>query len=271
MTLLLALVLAPPAIADDIDLGDIEIDLDDIDLGSSGHGDESSTYTGGLTERKNDLGDNVPVTVTHYGGNITVRCTEGDQISARIDFSVEGTDRDRLKAYGDGIGLAVWGDANGAGAKTRMPSKSSAIQRADVPLMVSAPPGTRLTVQGRDGWVQITNCTGALKASSTAGGVFAEGRYDSFQVTSQDGDVKVELTGNSVINASSAATSTKGKVELILPDDANVKLAATGAEVRVEHLVSGTNTDTNVSGNIGNGGPSVRLSAPKGEVKVKTP
>ncbi|MCB9745559.1 MAG: hypothetical protein H6740_23470 [Alphaproteobacteria bacterium] len=265
---LLSLLAASPALADDIDLDDIDINLDDLDLGDGG-GSDSLTYTGGLTERKAGIGEDKPVTISHTQGAITVNCSDGDTLSARVDFVIEGSDKGKMEALGKSIGLAAWGDANGGGAKVRMNSWGSGISSVNAPLMVTAPKRSRITVTGGPQGVSVTNCTNDVKVTA-AGGIYVEGAYNGFTVRSSKGDVKVEIEAGAVIAKTSSAISDTGSATLIMPDNPSNQLVATGNEVAVAPLVTGKNTPTSVIGEMGNGGAKITLSAPKGKVKVET-
>lgn len=266
---LIAPTLAQEAGEEEFGFGDFELDLDDFDLDDN-DGPGSMTYSGGHTERTEDLKENAAVTITHYGGPIRVRCIDQPHVSARIDFELEGTSEANLQAVGNGIRLQASGSEGWAKVSSIVPGKRSGISDMDVPMTVSTPKKVRLTIAGRDGEISVDGCTGTVKASTSKGGATVGGTFSQFDVRAGDGEVYVRLDEGSVIEKSSGATASRGKVELIMPLTVDVKLQATGAEVSVLHTVTGTNNPTNVSGAIGNGGPLVKLYGKDG-VSVSSP
>lgn len=264
--------LSAPAFAEDeeeLGFGDFELDLDDFDLGGESAA-SMMTYSGGHTERSEKLDDNAAVTITHYGGTINVRCTDSEEISARVDFIIEGTKEPPMQAVGDGIRLQAQGKGTWGKVSTVVPGSRSGVESITVPLVVSIPEKTRVTVTGRKGWVSVSNCEGTVKASNASGDISVSGTLSQFSVRAPDGDVKVELEEASSITKSSAITASKGSASLVLPLTVDVKLQATGGSVSVLHTVEGNNTGTNVSGNIGNGGPLVKVYA-KQAVEITSP
>ena len=272
MLILLTALITPSLAQDDEEFGfgDLDIDLDDIDLGDGDDGPASMNYTGGHTERSEELSENAAVTITHYGGSISVRCTDTDSINARVDFNLEGTHEANLKAVGDGIRLQAQGKDTWGKVSTIVPGKRSGISTMDVPLSVSVPQKVRLTVNGRASWIAISGCEGTVKAVTSKEGITADGTYTQFDLRAGDGDVKLELSEDSLVAKTSGITASKGSAELVLPLTNDVRLQATGGEVTVLHTVTGTNTPTNVSGTIGEGGPLVKVYG-KESVNITSP
>lgn len=272
--LIALLALSSPATAQDDEetfgFGDLDIDIDDIDLGDGDDGPASMNYTGGHSERSESLDENAAVTITHYGGSISVRCADTEEIAARLDFNLEGTHEANMKAVGDGIRLQAQGNGAWGKVSTVVPGKRSGISAMDVPLSVSVPEKVRLTVSGRSGWIAISGCEGTVKATTSVEGITVDGTYSQFDLRAGAGDVKLDLGTDSVVAKTSGITASKGDVSLTLPLTADARLQATGGEVSVLHTVTGTNTPTNVSGTIGAGGPLVKVHG-KGRVEVTSP
>ncbi|MFZ5479859.1 MAG: hypothetical protein ACOZNI_24050 [Myxococcota bacterium] len=206
-----------------------------------------------------------PVAVTHSGGNVSVRCFDTDTLSARLQYVVTGTAEGPMQAAGNGVGLAVWGDANGGGVKTRTPSKQSGVSDVDVTLTVNIPRGTSavtVTQTGR-GWVQVLDCSGNVKVSAGAGGAYASGTLTSATVSASGGDVKVDVDANTVLKGTTTVSAPGGNATLILAPAQGGKLTAKGEEVSVQQTVMGTNTGTLVQGDMGVAGPAITVSAKK--------
>lgn len=272
---LLPVLFVTPALADDDDggLGMPMIDLDDIDLGggSSGSAAEELNYTGALNERTTGVNEDAKVSVTHYYGDVTVYCTDDEKVTARSDYSITGTKAANVESKGKSMRIAVGGEGGWGSVKTTMNGTTSGISSWSYPLTVTVPKKALLTVTGRDGSVSVSGCEGTVKVRTTKGGVGVEGTLSKVDVASTDGDVRVNLGEDSVITSTSAIVSYKGRVDLVLPFGANNKLQVTGSQVSVGHVVDGSNSGTNVSGTIGNGGALIKVSAPKGEVDVSSP
>lgn len=259
----------PPSVEPEaIDLGIDDI-MNDIDLGPSTR-QESVTYEGSLDQQGLKYVAGKPVAIAHSGGNIRVRCAEREGITARVAYSLRGTNTANMERYGKGIGLAVYGGATSGSVKTRMPSRPSGIDSFDVELTVNLPKKAAVTVTGGDGWVQVVGCEGSVKVSSRSGGAYVEGTLTSFAVSSTGGDVKVELSDDSKLAGTSSVSAAGGDAELDLPMSYGGKLTARGSSVRVAHNVAGTNTDTLVQGTVGSGNASLTVSA-KGAVVIKSP
>ncbi len=250
------------------DLGIDDI-MKDINLGSEGASAEVS-YEGRLSSSAPNYAAGKPVTITHTGGTIAIRCMDAPGITARLGYTIYGTNKTSMENFGKGVGLTSWGDANGGGVKTRIPSKGSGISRVDIPLTVNLPLDAKVTVAGGAGWVQIIDCRGTVKSTNGDGGAFVSGTYTNVNVSASRGDVKVELSDASVLAGANNVAAPGGSVVLRLPLSYNGKFMAKGANVTVFHTVMGTNTGTLVQGTIGTGTASVTVSA-KENVEVTAP
>jgi hypothetical protein len=230
------------------------------------------TYEGGLSGNAPNYGKGKPVVITHASGNVSVRCINVDALSGRLQYTVFGSQEGPMESYGKGIGLAVWGDSNGGGAKSRIPSKPSGVARAQVDLVVNIPKGTSsLTVsQTGSGWVQVNDCGGNVKVTAGSGGAYVSGALTGFNVTATGGDVKIEPTSDTVLKSTSSASAPGGNLTVVLPSAQGGKLSAKGSEVAVQQTVMGTNTPTLVQGDMGLAGPTISLSA-KSRVEVNQP
>ena len=263
MSLLLAALLLAPAQADDWDM-DMEIELG----GADSKGQEMVTYQGDSSKVAPDYVPGTPVAITHAGGNITVNCVDREGISARVRYTVEGTNRDALKRFGDGVGLKAWGGGRGGGVQTRIPGASSSIKRKDVPLVVSIPKQVSLKVKGGAGWIQITGCEGPVAAANRSGDIIMSGKLTAASANAPKGDVTISIDESAKMSGGSKVSSS-GNATLKIPSDYGGKISARGADVKVKHLVDGTESGTSVQGSIGDGTASLTISA-KGSVSVQT-
>jgi len=227
------------------------------------------TYEGGNSATAANYVRGKPVSITHSSGNLSVRCMDTDKLSARLAYIVYGTSEGPMESMGKGIGLAVWGDSTGGGAKTKVPSKPSGVSKADVTLTVNVPMGTTavsITETG-PGWVQVIDCDGNVKVTAGAGGAYVSGQLTGATVTAIGGDVKVVQNGDSVFKNTTTISAPAGNVEVQLAPAQGGKLTAKAAEVTVSQTVMGTNTSDLVQGDLGVAGPAITVTG-KGTAKV---
>ena len=189
-------------------------------------------------------------------------------ISARVSYALEGTNRDALKRFGDGVGLKAWGGPRGGGVQTRIPSASSSIKRRDVPLNVTLPRDVQLKVSGGAGWIQVSGCVGPVSAANRSGDIVIDGKLTRASAKAPKGDVTISIDESATMSGTSTVTAS-GKATLKIPSHYGGKISARGQGVTVRHLVDGTETDTLVQGTIGSGSATLNVSA-KGEVNVQT-
>ncbi len=220
-------------------------------------------YSGGFDGSAPNYVAGKPVVVAHSQGNLSVRCVDTDTLSARIRYSLTGSSEAGMKAFGDGIGMSVSGDAAGGSVKSRVPSSKSGVTTSDVQVTVNIPAGTKaltITHSGK-GWVEVLNCSGALKVTAGTGGAYASGKMTALTLTASGGDVKVEPDKGTPFTGAVNVAAPGGSLSFVLPSAQGGKLNAKAAEVTVSQTVMGTNTATLVSGDLGLAGPNIALSA----------
>jgi hypothetical protein len=256
--------------------GDVDVDalMKSMDLGPTavGEGDyvNEMSYEGHLSQAAEKYKPGTPITISHTGGPITVRCQEQTGLSARLAYTIYGTNGPNMERFGKGIGLSAYGAASASSVKTRMPAKSAGITRWEVPLTVNLPRQANVTVVGGAGYVQVDDCEGTVKVSNAKGGVVISGKHSAVNVTSGGGDVKIHLDAESTLKGASTISS-KGGISLELPTTYDGKFSAKGSQVRVFHTVNGPHSDTLVQGTVGSGTTaSLNLSA-AGNVDVTAP
>lgn len=227
------------------------------------------TYEGGNSATAANYVRGKPVTITHSSGNLSVRCMDTDKLSARLAYIVYGTSEGPMETMGKGIGLAVWGDATGGGAKTKVPSKPSGVSKAEVTLTVNVPMGTTAVTisETGPGWVQVVDCDGNVKVTAGAGGAYVSGQLTGATVTATGGDVKVVQNGDAVFKNTTAVSAPAGNVELQLAPAQGGKITVKATEVTVSQTVMGTNTSDLVQGDLGVAGPTITVTG-KGTAKV---
>jgi hypothetical protein len=247
------LILALPAFAQDDEPGLAEI-----------------SYNGSMRGNAPNYVKGKPVSVSHSGGNIQVRCMNVDKLSAVVQYTVYGTQEGPMESMGNGYGVAVYGDSKVGSVKTRVPSKPSGVTRAEADLTVNIPAGIAgLTVtQSGKGWVQVLGCSGIVKIGAGAGGAYAEGAWTGGAITAAGGDVKLELSKDAILKSATSVSAPGGNATLLISPAQGGTLKAAGAEVAVSQTVMGTNSATLVQGSMGVAGPAISVTAPRGKAEV---
>lgn len=269
--LTLALWQGSAAVAQDEGGGLLDIDIGDIDLsGDTKGGEQSMSYEGQVGQDAANYKPGTPVYITHTKGNISVRCTDSEGIQARINFTVEGTKEDAMQRLGNSIGISTYASTAQGKVSTSVPAKYSGIDAIYAPLTVNLPREAKVNVTGGGGWVQVVGCTGTVKATTRGGGIYVDGVLSSFDLSTNEGDIEIELDSSAEITAASRATATAGAVTLRMPITQKGNLNAKGSEITVDHLVNGTNTPTHVQGTLSDAGPSIAITA-QGKVSITTP
>jgi hypothetical protein len=251
--------------------GLLDIDIGDFDLGDDTKGGEQSmSYEGQVGQDADNYVPGTPVYITHTKGNISVRCTDSPGIQARVNFTVDGTKEDAMQRLGDSIGIRTYASNSQGKVSTSVPGKYSGIDAIHTPLTVNLPREAKVNVTGGGGWVQVVGCTGSVKATTRGGGIYVDGVLSSFDLSTNEGDIEIELDKTAEITATSRATATAGAVLLRMPITQKGNLSARGSEITVDHLVNGTNTPTHVQGTLSDSGPSISITA-SGKVTISTP
>lgn len=220
------------------------------------------TYEGGNSATAANYVRGKPVTITHASGNLQVRCMETEKLSARLQYTVFGTQEGPMESMGKGIGLAVWGDSTKGGVSVRVPSKPSGVSRADVQLTVNIPaPTTAVTVtQTGDGWVQVVGCDGVVKVSAGKGGAYVSGHLKGATVTASGGDVKVLQEEDAVFTAPTTVSAPAGSAVVQVAPAQGGKVTVKAEEVSVAQTVMGTNLPNLVQGDLGLAGPTITVT-----------
>ena len=236
---------------------------------------EELSYNGSFSQTAPGYARGKPVSISHSGGNISVRCIDTQELSARLAFKTAGFVEASLRAFGDGLGMATAGDSAGGSVKTKIPSKSG-INSADVELTVNVPLGpSGVTVtQTGTGWVEVMNCAGAVKVTSGTGGVYVSGKLTAVNIAAPGGDIKVEQAADGVLTGASALSAPGGSILMLMPGSQAAKLTAKAATVTMSHLVMGQNGGSLVQGDINggtaSGGVVLNLTA-RDRVELKQP
>ncbi len=241
---------------------DIEIDL-------GGPEEAPLSYNGGFTTRSADkVATNAAVSVSSPVGTTTVYCTDTEYVEARVDYALSGPAGAPLEAYGKSFKVATTGGTTGK-VTILAGTRGAGVKTSKVTVTVNVPKQARLTVSAGGDWVKVIGCDGTVSATSKTS-AYVGGPLDGFNVTANNGNIVVEVEGDSKIVAASTISAPHGDVTLSMPFAQDLKIDARGTAVTVAQSVTGTNDAAVVSGAIGAGGPALTIKA-SGTVTVKTP
>jgi hypothetical protein len=242
--------------------------LDSIDIDLSNE-PKIITFTGDFSQKSDPVAPEVVMGVSHPGGSVVVRCADTPEITARINYTIDGYSEGSAQRFGQSIKMSTYGKGLSGDIKVLMPPKTSEIKRYEAALSVTAPLRPVLTVNATTSWVQVSNCGGTVKATAANGGAYVDGPLRGFVVTATRGDAKVVVLDASRITVNSSISAPQGSVDLLLPAGQNLRVAIKGAAVTFDQPVNGTVTTTNVTGTVGAGGPTLTITAGK-DVYVHT-
>ena len=252
---------------EELGFGDLDIDID-FDLGETA--EPTMTYEGGTDYSAPKYVAGKPMTISHSGGPISVRCSDRDGFTARVSYVLTGTDGPALERMGNGVGISAGATTSSGWAKVRTPGRPSSVKEAIIILTVNMPPSADLRITGGSGPDDVLKCSGPVRASNRSGGGTYEGTFSRVSITSGSGDVTVRMTDESQLSGSSGITASKGDLLLVLPTSYQGRFSARGNPVDVEPMVMGDTTETSVTGTMGEGKASLTLKA-GGELTVKNP
>jgi DUF4097 and DUF4098 domain-containing protein YvlB len=125
-----------------------------------------------------------------------------------------------------------------------------------------------------DGSIDIDHATGRVDADSGDGSIEIAGRLDELTVHTGDGPVRVNAADGSAMKNDWRITTGDGRIALRIPSGFNAAIdASTGdGSVRVEGISKaprdGDEDRSRVVGQLGSGGPTLRLRSGDGSIEV---
>jgi DUF4097 and DUF4098 domain-containing protein YvlB len=232
---------------------------------SAGHGDVTLEGLAGAANVSAGRGD---VKADNLGGPLQVQMAKGDFSAHSIagDLTLKGRMDD--VSVSDVQGATVlegdfFGDTNVAHITTSVHFHSS---RTDVQLVRL--PGN-LSIDSGD--LQLNNAVGPARISTNAKDVGCTGIAGELRVEDGDGDISVGLVpplGESQIH------NRNGEINLTLPKSAGFRLQATAKNGNIDSKldlpVNTAGGGQSVSGQVGEGGPSIVLAADHGDIAIAT-
>lgn len=150
--------------------------------------------------------------------------------------------------------------------------------QASVSFEVFAPRDTDLTLLATNGPVNIHGIDGRIRVTATNGPVFAGGVSGDVEVTATNGPVEIDLGGSAWRGAGLKVSAQNGPITLRVPRDYSARLAAatdngriTADGVRLDETARqrGRYTGDRLDATLGRGGPTLRLDAQNGPVRLR--
>jgi len=198
---------------------------------------------------------------------------------------------EEAEQYFSKLDVDVTGDENNVEVRTRFPSRKRKVS-VSVSYEIQVPREAELVLATSNGAVFVENIDGTVKLKSSNGKLECENVTGSVEATTSNG--KVSLTGISgSIDAHTSNGSIKivhtdplddsdiiacktsnGSIKLELHKDSSFNLEAHTSNGRIATefpiKMKGELSRQHVSGTVGNGGPSVRLTTSNGSISIDT-
>jgi hypothetical protein len=188
------------------------------------------------------LGTAPDLEITDFAGSVTIRAGDGDAV--RVVATKKASSQSRL----DRIDVDMNARSGGLKIETR---KLFNTGNASVDLEITAPAGSRVTVDTGAGEIDIRGVTGRIDLHSGAGTVAVRGAQGPVQVDLGAGQIDYEGTPSGDCRFQTGA----GEIIIRLPEDPNVRIdVGTGlGTVAVEFDVDGSVSLRSANGVIGDG------------------
>ena len=138
---------------------------------------------------------------------------------------------------------------------------------------IKAPVKTSVDAKAENGGIEFTKLDGQLRFNTTNGGVELTDVAGDVKGETTNGGLDIKLSGRRWVGAGLNAQTTNGGVELALPKDYGAHLEAStvngGFEIEPAIVMQGKMKNS-ISGDIGGGGPTLKLDTVNGGVEVTT-
>ncbi len=138
---------------------------------------------------------------------------------------------------------------------------------------IKAPVKTSVDAKAENGGIEFTKLDGQLRFNTTNGGVELTDVAGDVKGETTNGGLDIKLSGPRWVGAGLNAQTTNGGVELALPKDYGAHLEAStvngGFEIEPAIVMQGKMKNS-ISGDIGGGGPTLKLDTVNGGVEVTT-
>lgn len=137
---------------------------------------------------------------------------------------------------------------------------------------IFVPRSTNLSLKTHNGGISISDVRGQIEFDATNGGVSLKHLAGNVKGTTKNGGLNIELDGSRWDGDGMDVTTTNGGVKLALPENYSAHLEAGtvngGLKFDIPITVQGE-IKRELSTNLGNGGPTIRVRTTNGGVTVK--
>jgi hypothetical protein len=210
-------------------------------------------------EKSFEIGRTPELEISNFAGAVTIR--RGEEEVVRVIATKKASSQDRL----DRIEVDMNAGDERLTIRTR---KLFDTGNASVELEITAPAGTRVSVDTGAGEVRVHDITGQIDIHSGAGSVDVRGAQDTTRIQLGAGEITYEGTPSGSCRFETGA----GEIILRLPRSPDVRIDAGSGigDVDVDFDVDGHTSPRSVYGVIGDGGQgSVYAHTGVGSVRVR--
>ena len=217
------------------------------------------------------------VSLENINGNVHI--SVWDQNEVKVDAIKRAYQRERL----DEVKIEVSATADSVRIRTRYPERDQTFSDqaprrynnpASVEYSLTIPRKARLeSVELVNGSVEIEGAEGDVKAASVNGRLTARGLTGEVKLSTVNGGVEAVITRLDESKPVSL-NSVNGSIVLIIPSDSNAQIRANTVHGKITNdfglpVNDGEYVGHDLNGQIGSGGPRIRLSNVNGSITIK--
>jgi len=217
------------------------------------------------------------VSLENINGNVHI--SVWDQNEVKVDAIKRAYQRERL----DEVKIEVSATADSVRIRTRYPERDQTFadqpprrynNPASVEYSLTIPRKARLeSVELVNGSVEIEGAEGDVKAASVNGRLTARGLTGEVKLSTVNGGVEAVITRLDESKPVSL-NSVNGSIVLIIPSDSNAQIRANTVHGKITNdfglpVNDGEYVGHDLNGQIGSGGPRIRLSNVNGSITIK--
>lgn len=199
-------------------------------------------------------------------GGVSIKGWDRGDILMRARIIARALTEEEARALADQIRIDTGSQIRAEGPQARRDSYW------DVSYEIFVPRQTDLTLETYNGGIGITEVRGRINFTALNGGVSLRRLGGSVNGRTTNGGINVDLTGDRWDGEGINVETTNGGVNIYIPDGYNAHLETGtvngGLDVGIPLVLQGRITH-DISVNLGNGGPTVRVSTTNGGVRIK--
>ena len=234
----------------------------------------ASDYSGKVTEEFHHtypLSQGGRVELENVNGGVHITAWDRDEV--KVDAIKYAHDKDQLSD----VEIQVEADSGSVSIRTKYHSHNHYFgngnhDSASVEYTLSVPRSTHLDeIKLVNGPLDIHGVAGEIHASCVNGRLLAEGLQGRVQLSTVNGHSEVRFDR---LSDSVDLSSVNGRIELILPSDARARIEASTVSGGIDndfgfHSSSHRLIGRNLDGDLGSGGPHIKLSNVNGRIDIR--